>query len=141
MKWIVAGVSLILGACVSDNSELPPLAVDQSQPVLALFEHVLKGHFATAGANAPTICASLRPGPLSAEQEQALIARLVRLAPKSRCESSAQLVEVYDFACRTPSQCTGWVSAPGAPARRYAMNFENGAWRFTADPRLISDVH
>ncbi len=33
---------------------LPALAQDQSQPVLALFEHVLTGYFAAAGAEAPT---------------------------------------------------------------------------------------
>jgi hypothetical protein len=150
----IAGLSLALGACVSGTGEPPPLAPlaeDQDAPVLALFEHVLKGHFAAFGANPPTTCASLRPGPLSGEQEEALIARFVRLAPASRCvaarggwqdsitDEPAQIVEVYDFACRTPAQCTAWVSAPGSPAKRYAMQFENGAWRFAADPRLIAE--
>jgi len=139
---ILAGLFLILGACVSASGDPPPLAEDAEQPVLALFEHVLVAHFAALGANPPTTCVSLRPGPLSAEQEEALIARFVRLAPKSRCQvaaETAQTIEVYEFACRTPTQCTGWVSAPGAPARRYAMSFESGAWRFTADPRLIAE--
>jgi hypothetical protein len=151
---IVLGLCLMLGACVSGGGEppaLPPLVEDQEQPALALFEHVLTGHFAAFGANPPTTCASLRPGPLTAEQEEALIARFVRLAPASRCiaardqwrdaitDEPAQMIQVYDFACRTPTQCTGWVTAPGSPSKRYAMSFENGTWRFTADPRLIAE--
>ena len=154
MKKVVAPLSLLLGACVSGGGEPPPLpslAQDEAQPALALFEHVLTGHFAAFGANPPTTCASLRPGPLTAAQEEALIARFVRLAPASRCLAArggwqdsitgepAQVVEVYDFACRTPTQCIGWASAPGSPAKRYAMSFENGQWRFTADPRLIAE--
>jgi len=154
MKNLVACLSLVLGACVSGSGEPPPLAPlaeEQEQPLLALFEHALTGHFAAFGANPPTTCASLRPGQLSAEQEKALIARFVRLAPGERCLAArggwqdsitgepAQIVEVYDFACRTPTQCIGWVTAPGSPSKRYAMSFENGAWRFTADPRLIAE--
>jgi hypothetical protein len=154
MKRIVVALLLTLGACVSGSAEPPPLAPlaeDQEQPLLALFEHVLTGHFAAFGANPPTTCASIRPGALSADQEEALIAHFVRLAPTDRCMAArggwqdaitgepAQIVEVYDFTCRTSTQCTGWVSAPGSPAKRYAMSFENGAWRFTADPRLIAE--
>lgn len=145
---------LFLAACVSgggDPPPLPPLAKDPEQPVLALFEHALTGHFAAFGANPPTTCAALRPGPLTAEQEEALIARFVRLAPASRCvaaaggwrdsitQDAAQLVEVYGFACRSAMQCIGWVTAPGSPSRRYAMRFESGQWRFTADPGLIAE--
>ena len=151
---IPTSLALCLGACISGGGEPPPLtplAEDQEQPVLALFEHVLTGHFATFGANPPTTCARLRPGPLSDEQEEALIVRFVRLAPASRCvaagsgwtdaitEQPAQVVEVYDFACQSPSQCRGWVSAPGSPAARYAMQFDAGEWRFTRDPRLIAE--
>jgi len=154
MRKIVIGMTLALGACISGGGEpppLPPLAEDREQPVLALFEHVLTGHFATFGANPPTTCAQLRPGPLSDEQEEALIIRFVRLAPASRCvaagsgwrdaitEEPAQVIEVYDFVCRTPTQCTGWVAAPGSPAKRYALRFESGIWRFTADLRLIAE--
>ena len=75
----------------------------------------------------------------------------MRLAPAGRCipagsgwrdsitEEPAQIVQVYDFACRAPDQCTGWVAAPGSSAKRYAMRFDNGAWRFTADPRTIAE--
>ena len=154
MRKAIIGMALTLGACISGGGEpppLPPLAEDQSQPELALFEHVLTGHFASLGANPPTICAMLRPGRLSDEQEEALIVRFVRLAPASRCEAAgsgwrdaiteepAQVVEIYDFVCQSPTQCRGWVAAPGSPAARYAMRFEGSAWRFTRDPRLIAE--
>jgi hypothetical protein len=153
-RMIPLVASIALSACVSGSGEappLPPLVEDREQPALALFEHVLTGHFAAFGANAPTTCAALSPRPLSAEQEEALIVRFVRLAPAGRCVASgseavdsmtdapAALVQVYDFACRSDTQCTGWVSRPGAPATRYAMRFEAGAWRFDADPRIIAE--
>ena len=153
-KTIIPGLAMTLSACISGGGAPPPLPLlveDREQPALALLEHVLTGHFAAFGANPPTTCALLRPGPLSAEQEKALIVRFVRLAPASRCvaagegwrdaitQKPAQAVQVYEFACRSPTQCTGWVAAPGSPAKRYAMRFESGAWRFTADPRLIAE--
>jgi len=153
-RSIITSFAFGLSACVSGGGEpppLPPLAGDREQPVLALFEHVLTGHFAAFGANPPTTCARLRPGPLSDRQEEALIVRFVRLAPASRCvaagigwrdaitEQPAQVVEVYDFACQSPTQCRGWVAAPGSPAVRYAMSFEADEWRFTRDPRLIAE--
>jgi hypothetical protein len=144
---------LALAACVSGAGEpppLPPLAEDREQPVLALYELVLTAHFAAFGANPPTTCAALRPGPLGAGQEQALIVRFVRLAPSGRCRAQgagqvdaitggpAGVVEVYDFACRDAAHCTGWVTAPGRPATRYAMRYEGGLWHLSADPRLIA---
>lgn len=153
-KAIFPGLALTLGACVAGGGApppLPPLAQDQEQPALALLEHVLTGHFAAFGANPPTTCVVLRPEPLSAGQEEALIIRFVRLAPASRCvpaaggwrdaltEKPAQVVELYDFACRAPDLCTGWISTPGSPAARYAMRFEGSQWRFTRDPRLIAE--
>ena len=154
-RRIVSGFVSLLAAsgCVSgegDPPPLPPLVEDQERPVLALFEHVLTNHFATFGPDTPTTCAVLRTGPLDAEQEDALIARFVRLAPASRCRAEggkwrdtvtgqpAQVVEVYDFACRAPLQCTGWVVAPQRPATRYAMRYEDGAWRFAADLRMVA---
>ena len=146
-------LALALGACVAGGGAPPPLtplAQDAEQPMLALFEHVLKDHFATFGAGSPTTCAVLRSGQLSAEQERELMVRFVRLAPASRCRSEgdgwrdtiteepAQVVEVYGFACRAPLQCTGWAVAPQRPATRYAMRFEDRAWRFAADLRMIA---
>jgi hypothetical protein len=153
-KDIAIGVVLALGACASGGGQPPapaPLAGDREQPVLALFEHVLTGYFAGAGASASTTCARLSPAPLSAEQETALIARFVRLAPGERCISAAQgnvdaitgapaqAVQVYQFACQSAELCSGWVAVPGAPATRYAMRFESGAWRFDSDRRIIAE--
>jgi hypothetical protein len=144
-----------LAACVSNEGgppPLPPLAEDSSRPMLALFEHVLTGYFAEAGAQGPTVCAMLSPKPLSAEQEEALILRFVRLAPADRCRAAedgtwrdaitgdiAQTVRVYDFACREEAPCSGWAQVPGRPATRYTLRFEGGAWRFDGDPRIIAE--
>ena len=151
---IAIGVAFALGACASGGGEPPPpapLAGNREQPVLALFEHALTGYFAGVGTSAPTTCAGLNPEPLSAEQEQALIVRFVRLAPAERCLSGsqgtvdaitggpAQLVQVYQFACQGDALCSGWVAAPGAPATRYAMRFEEGTWRFDSDRRIIAE--
>jgi hypothetical protein len=149
-----AAVVLALAACVAKSGDPPPpapLANDATAPELALFEHVLKDHFAATGARGPTTCAMLRPRPLAAAQERALIERFARLAPASRCVAAgsgwqdavtrepAQLIEVYEFACPSPDKCTGWVSRPGRPAQRYAMRFQGGSWRFTADPRRLAE--
>src|SRR5690242_15679103 len=139
---IAIGVAFALGACASGVGEPPvlaPLAGDREQPVLALFEHVLTGYFAGAGATGPTTCARLSPRPLTAAQETALIKRFVRLAPAERCIAAgqgtvdvitgevAQLVQVYEFACASPELCSGWAAVPGAPATRYALRFVDGA--------------
>lgn len=149
---IIIGLSLALGACISGGGAQPPapLAQDRAQPVLALFEHVLTGYFAEFGTNAPTTCAALRPSPLSAEQEEALMVRFVRLAPASRCVAGASgtvdaitgepasVVEVYAFTCTSPELCSGWATSSSSEATRYVMRFEGGAWRFTADLRRIA---
>jgi hypothetical protein len=153
-KEIAVGVALTLGACASGGGEPPPLAPlagDLEQPVLALFEHVLRGYFAGAGGSGPTTCAQYSPTSLSPEQETALIARFVRLAPAERCVSGAQgltdaitgepaqLVQVYEFVCQSAVLCSAWVQVPGAPATRYAMRFEAGAWRFEGDRRILAE--
>lgn len=153
-REIVIGVAFALGACAAGGGAPPPLAPlvqDQEQPVLALFEHVLTGYFAGAGASGRTTCARLSPTPLNAEQERALVARFVRLAPAERCVSAgervvdaitgeaAQVVQVYEFACQAPGLCSGWVQVPGAPATRYAMRFEGGTWRFDSDRRILAE--
>ena len=153
-REIAIGMAFALGACAAGGGEPPPpapLAGDREQPVLALFEHVLTGYFAGAGASGPTTCARLSPKPLTAAQEQALIVRFVRLAPAERCQSGAQgpvdaitgapahEVQVYQFACQSPELCSGWVQVPGAPASRYAMRFEGGVWRFDSDRRIIAE--
>jgi hypothetical protein len=151
---LLALATASLAACVSGSGEQPPmpkLAEDRSQPALALFEHVLTGHFAALGANAPTTCAALSPEPLTDRQEQALITRFVRLAPAARCVAqqgqvadsitgaTATLIQVYGFACASEVQCAGWVARSGAPATRYAMRFDDGSWRFVSDLRIIAE--
>jgi hypothetical protein len=150
----VIGLAIALGACASGGGVPPPpapLVHDREQPVLALFEHVLTGYFAAAGAGGPTACMRLSPNPLSAEQERELIARFVRLAPAERCVSGAggvvdaitggpaAVVQVYEFACTGAELCSGWVQVPGAPATRYAMRFEGAAWRFDGDRRIVAE--
>ena len=154
LRDLTIGLAFMLGACAAGGGAPPslaPLAQDQEQPVLALFEHVLTGYFAGAGASGPTTCARLSPSPLTDVQERALIARFVRLAPAERCRlagqgvvdaitgEAAQVVQVYDFACQSPELCSGWVQAPGAPATRYAIRFEGGAWRFDSDRRILAE--
>lgn len=152
----VAVATGALAACVAESGQKPrlpplaPLAQDQGEPVLALFEHVLTGYFAGAGPDAPTTCAALRPGSLGAQQEQALIARFVRLAPAARCRASldgtvdaitggpAVVVEVRDFACGQAA-CAGTVAVPDRPEVRYALRFEGGAWRFDGDAGIVAE--
>jgi len=153
-RLVATSAAIALGACASGTGAPPPLAPlagDRDQPVLALFEHVLTGYFAGTGATGPTICPELRPAALTAEQEQALIVRFVRLAPAERCKPGEQgpvdaitgepaaLVQIYDFACTDANLCNGWVQLPGAPATRYAMRFEEGAWRFDSDRRILAE--
>jgi len=143
-----------LSGCVMGGGDPPPLAPlahDRSQPALALFEHVLTGYFARAGASGPTTCADFTPAPLTDAQEEALIARFVRLAPADRCMAAAdrwrdaitgdpaEVVQLYDFSCPSETVCSGWVRAPGAPATRYAMRYVDGAWQFDGDPRIIAE--
>lgn len=153
-SWLALAMAGSLPGCVTGGGAPPPLqplAQDQAQPALALFEHVLTGYFAGAGAGAPTTCVSLAPTPLTAEQEEALIVRFVRLAPSARCRPQgsgvvdsitgdpARLVQVYQFACRDSAHCTALATVPAAPPTAYAMSFENGAWRFAGDPRTAAE--
>jgi hypothetical protein len=154
LRKIIPLLAVALASCVYEGGDPPPLAPlaeDAGEPALALLEHVLTGHFAGAGATPPTTCASLQPGPLSADHEAELIARFVRLAPAARCRpqgaavvdadtgAPAVMVQVYQFVCAQPTLCSGWVAAPGVPAARYQMRFENGAWRFDSDRRLLAE--
>jgi hypothetical protein len=148
------GTSLLAG-CIygsGDPPPLPPLAEDQAQPALALLEHVLADHFARAEpGQALTTCASLAPGGLTMAQEKALIARFPRLAPVARCRTSgaatvdaetgapAVVVQVYEFACTSGSECAGWAAVPGQPAARFGMRWSEEGWRFVRDARLIAE--
>lgn len=159
MKRLALVAPLLVAACApaSTPADPPsgpaapaPLARDRAQPVLALFEHVLEPYFAAGGTALPTTCASLRPTPLTAGQEEALILRLPRLAPAARCRAvgaafedtitrkPAAVVQVYEFACRDAANCTGWAMLPGRPATQYTMIFTGSAWQFTGDRRLLA---
>lgn len=129
-----------LTGCVSGGEAANPgrLTEDRAEPVLALFEHVLTGHFASGGVASPAACAVLEPAPLSGKQEKALLDRFVRLSPASTCEAD-DAVRVYQFSCAGEELCSGWVSRPGAPATRYVMRYEGGAWRFDGDMRIIAE--
>lgn len=157
MRMFAGAFVTLLAACApattpADSPTVPtPLARDRSQPVLALFEHVLGGYFAAGSTSLPTTCVTLRPAPLKAEQEEALILRFVRLAPAARCRvqgsgvsdsitgQPASVVQVYDFACADADHCTGWAMLPGQPATRHALRFEAGEWHVVSDRRIIGE--
>jgi len=147
---------LLLGACVNEPSAappLPPLAKERGEPALALIEHVLSEHFAGQEVNAdpPTTCVELSPTSLTAAQEQALIVRFPRLAPRDRCETDvpppsdeftgerAVVVRVYGLECSDAAHCTAWVARPGSAAMRYTMTFENSVWSFAGDKRIVAE--
>jgi hypothetical protein len=141
--------TLQMAGCAYDGApaaiNLAPLAQDPRQPALALLEHVLTGHFVESGAAAPTTCATLAPTALTDEQEEALIVRLVRLAPGARCVERdgatvdaitgdrAERVQVYQFACTTSRLCHAWVGRPGRAPVRHNLRFEAGSWSFDND--------
>lgn len=157
MRRLIPALAVLpLAACVApqaDGSAPRPLAGDQARPQLALLEQVLREHFAGrgSGAEAPTTCVSRLPRPLTVDEEQALMARFVRLAPLARCRTGpdgpidsivgtrAEVIELYEFACTDAAHCLGWINRPGRPATRYAMEWQDGAWRFASDARLISE--
>jgi hypothetical protein len=149
MLVLTAGLGLQLAGCAYDGAprgtEPPPLVRNAQQPALALLEHVLTGHFAEVGAASPTTCATLAPKPLTAEEEEALIVRLVRLAPGDRCVERdgatidaitgdpARRLQVYEFACSASTLCHAWVARPNRAPLRYTMRFQAGAWHFDND--------
>lgn len=164
MRKIVALSVPLLAACTTAASDTdppppPPLALDQDQPMLALFEHVIGDYFAFAGEAPPTTCAILRTGKdgetgLSAEQEEALLKRFSRLAPAGRCEwdgekyadsftgDKATVIDIYQFACKDGASCSGWVNVRGPsacrPAVQYRMSYSAGSWQFERDERLLA---
>ena len=129
----------------------PALVRDPAAPGAALLEHALADFFEGPGATAdpPTLCVELSPGGLSAEQEAVLMTRFPRLAPRARCEQApglmdritgerAVLLQVYGLACGDARTCSGWTNAPGRPATHWTMRWQDGAWTFAGDRRLIA---
>lgn len=151
-KFLLA-IPFFVSACAPRLHELPApaLAHDHAAPGAALLEQALTGFFDGPGAAAdpPTVCVELSPGGLPAAQEEALMARFPRLAPRDRCEQApglmdritgerAVLLQAYGFACSDADNCTGWTNAPGRPATRWTMHWQDGAWTFASDRRLIA---
>ena len=148
---LAAASAFFAGACAYQGPADPlrPLAFDRDKPVLVLFERALAGYFSSAGSSPPTTCAQLSPTPLSAEQEEALILRFVRLAPAARCRAEgsgvvdsvtgapAALVQVYEFRCASETLCTAWVTYSGSPSARHTIRYRQGVWKHDADPRII----
>lgn len=147
---------LLMSACVYGEDGAPPLAPlakDRTQPAGALIEHVLTRYFerVPASPNVPTVCVSFQQRPLDRALEQALIARFPRLAPLSRCAGTgngvadaitggaAQVIEVYAFTCDNADNCSGWATVPREPSVRYGLRWQNGAWQFARDMRLIAE--
>lgn len=142
-----------LAACVAETPPPPlpplaPLSADPQEPALALIEHVLVAHFTSQAKDADpaTTCVELRPGGLRATQEQALIARFPRLAPRERCATQvpppedqftgerAEVVQVYGMECSGPTNCAAFVAREGGTPMQYTLVFDQGAWAFRDDP-------
>ena len=166
MRRFACLAPLILAACVApeDGGEsapdpVPPIAMDQSQPRLALVEHVLEDYFARDIANRPTVCASvIEDGAqvaLGAEEETALILRFDRLAPFARCvkqggewrdsasDEAALVFGVHSFECQQETRCTGWAGYQAGTSNslsyRYTMDWLDGEWTFARDPMILAD--
>ncbi|AKH41320.1 hypothetical protein FHS61_003217 [Altererythrobacter atlanticus] len=165
MRGIALLAAMLLAGCTTAapdgaDGDVPPpapFANDPQQPLLALFEHVIGDYFALAGDDAPTTCAILRDGGeagsgLTADQEEALLLRFPRLAPAGRCQWDGQqyadsitgdratVIDIYQFACDDPRNCSGSVNirGPGAcrPAVQYSMLYAGDAWQFARSERL-----
>jgi hypothetical protein len=156
LRMTAAAAFAALGGCVNEpapSPSLPPLASDPDAPALALIEHVLTEHFAgqSIATDPPTTCVELRPDGLTPAQEEALITRFPRLAPRARCDTQvpppsdeftgerAVLVQVYDLECSDVAHCTAWVARPGSPAARYTMLFDGSTWSFAGDRRILAE--
>lgn len=167
MKRLAVFVTgLVLAACAPTGEpgaeEAPvmsPLAADQSAPLLALADHMLAEYFASDIANRPTTCLSTSDGredvALSPDDELALMQRHEALAPFARCawtpegwtdqESGepAIVFSVRTLTCASDSECTAWGSytagMTASPSSLYTMHYNDGAWSFERDDRLLGD--
>lgn len=137
-------------AAVEPEAALPPLALQQDKPAVALLEHLLTRYFAADLSARPTVCVALHDG-RSAEavpqaDEVALIARFDQLAPLSRCTQDGaawkdaetgepgMLFEVVSLSCASATLCNaraGYIAGPGASDHaNYSMEFD-GRWKIT----------
>ncbi len=155
-----------LAACVAGKESepvseplVPPIALEQDKPRLALVEHVLADYFAQDITTRPTVCASVVEGReqvgLPADEETALILRFEQLAPFARCENKgghwrdtasqdpALVFAIHSFECQQETRCTGTAGyqagAAGSLSYRYTMDWLDNEWTFGRDPMIIAE--
>jgi hypothetical protein len=154
-----------LAACVAPQEgenarspkDLPPLAGEKGQPLLALADHLLGNYFTSDVARQPTVCLAVNDGrddaALPPQDERALMMRHVRLSPLSRCaladrgwvdsdtDEAALVFTLHSFTCADADHCTGFGSftagQQNALSSRYSMAWDGDAWRFARDDRLL----
>jgi hypothetical protein len=163
---IIPFAVLALAACTHpDDADslaeeaLPSLAANQSEPLLALVDHMLGTYFASDVSTRPTICVSTHDGrsdvALPPEDERELMTRYEGLAPLARCAwlddgwqdsetgEPAMVFNVHNFTCTDESNCTafgGFVDGSSSSLTyRYAMSYVDGAWKFERDSQIIMD--
>ena len=157
---------LTLAACTHpDDGEpvpeeaLPSLAANQSEPLLALVDHMLGTYFASDVSLRPTVCASTHDGrsevALPPESERELMTRYETLAPFARCAwlddgwkdsetgEPAMVFNVHHFTCTDDANCTafgGFVDGDDSSLTYlYTMNYVDGTWQFTHRSQIIAD--
>lgn len=162
----VIGTALLLAGCAHPEEQeqdtqagtaLPSLGADQSQPLLALADHLLGNYFASDVASHPTVCLAVSDGredvALDPEAERELMMRYEALSPLSGCAlvdggwqdaetaEHALVFTINSFTCADDAHCTGFGSymsgGQSSPSARYTLLFENDAWGFTRDDRLM----
>lgn len=162
----VAGAALLLAGCSHKDDQgreddsasgLPSLAADKSEPLLALADHLLASYFASDVATRPTVCIAVSDGredvAKDPQDERELMMRHEALSPLSGCAlidgtwqvavsgEPALVFSVHSFTCADADHCTGFGSymsgAQSSPSSRYTMLWEESAWTFERDDRLV----
>jgi hypothetical protein len=138
---------------------LPSLGIDQSEPLLALVDHMLGTYFASDVSLRPTVCASTHDGrsevALTPDAERELMTRYEALAPFARCAwldkgwqdsetgEPAMVFNVHHFTCTDDSNCSafgGFVDGDNSSLTYlYTMNYAEGAWQFRRESQIIMD--
>ncbi|MCL6252076.1 hypothetical protein M3P36_13600 [Altererythrobacter sp. KTW20L] len=162
----VLGCILLFAGCThqeekgreSDSgSNLPALAADKSEPLLALADHLLANYFASDVATRPTVCIAVSDGREEVAKdpgdERELMMRYEALSPLSGCAlidggwqdavsgEPALVFSVHSFTCADAERCSGFASymsgAQSTPSNRYTMEWDGSAWTFERDERLL----
>ncbi len=166
LRLVFLAPVLALTACVypddsvpAPESDVPSLGSDQSQPQLALMDHLLGTYFASDVPSRPTICAATHDGrsevALAPEAERALMSRYDSLAPFTRCAwleegwqdsetgEPAMVFTVHSFSCTATDNCSGFggyiAGQTSSMSNLYTMRYTGGAWAFDRDPRLVGE--